>query len=50
MVIFNAVFLPEAASAKKVTKTNRSSILVMTNVLHAVPRVLPNCMIKELIR
>lgn len=32
-------------SAKKVTKMKMSSMLVMANVLHAVPRVAPNCII-----
>ena len=31
------------ASAKKVTRTKRSSMLVMAKVLHAVPTDLPNC-------
>lgn len=33
------------ASAKKVAKTNMSSILVMANELHAVPIDFPNCMV-----
>ena len=34
-----------AASAKKVTSTNMSSILVMAKELHAVPIDLPNSMV-----
>ena len=33
------------AFAKKVAKTNMSSILVMANELHAVPIDFPNCMV-----
>ena len=32
-------------SAKKVAKTNMSSILVIANELHAVPSDFPNCMV-----
>jgi hypothetical protein len=45
MTIFHGVrTLLVVASAKKVIKTKRSSMLVMANVAQASPRVLPNCM------
>ena len=34
------------ASAKKVTKTNMSSILVMANELHAIAVDFPNCVMR----
>lgn len=34
------------ASAKKVAKTNMSSILVMAKELHAVPIDFPNCIVQ----
>lgn len=46
MVIFSGViFLRVLASAKNVTSTKASSIFVIANDAHAVPIVLPNCII-----
>lgn len=39
------MFFLVLASAKNVTSTKASSILVIANVAHAVPTALPNCIL-----
>ncbi len=45
VILSGVVVRLTAASAKKVTRTNMSSILVMAKELHAVPIDLPNSMV-----
>lgn len=45
MIRKGVMFFLVLASAKNVTSTNASSILVIANVAHAVPIALPNCIL-----